>query len=30
MMDPYRQIWRGFHPLAAGTWESGRGVGRRQ
>lgn len=27
MMAPYRQIWRGFHPLAAGGWEIGRGVG---
>src|SRR5262245_21696971 len=23
MMDPYRQIWRTFHPLAAGSWEAG-------
>jgi AraC-like DNA-binding protein len=29
MMDPYREIWRAFHPLAAGTWESGRKVGGR-
>jgi AraC-like DNA-binding protein len=27
MMEPYREIWRGFHPLAAGSWESGRAVG---
>ncbi|HUR93254.1 MAG TPA: helix-turn-helix transcriptional regulator [Gemmatimonadales bacterium] len=27
MMAPYREIWRGFHPLAAGSWEVGRGVG---
>jgi AraC-like DNA-binding protein len=27
MMSPYREIWRGFHPLAAGSWESGRGRG---
>ena len=25
MMEPYREIWRGFHPLAAGSWEVGRG-----
>jgi len=25
MMDPYRQIWRTFHPLAAGSWEAGHG-----
>ena len=25
MMAPYREIWRTFHPLAAGGWESGRG-----
>jgi len=25
MMEPYREIWRGFHPLAAGAWETGRG-----
>jgi len=24
MMGPYRDIWRTFHPLAAGSWESGR------
>jgi AraC-like DNA-binding protein len=29
MMEPYREIWRGFHPLAAGSWESGRWVGAR-
>ena len=27
MMEPYREVWRGFHPLAAGSWESGRAVG---
>jgi len=26
MMEPYREIWRAFHPLAAGSWESGRGA----
>ena len=26
MMQPYTGIWRGFHPLAAGSWESGRGL----
>jgi AraC-like DNA-binding protein len=26
MMEPYKEIWRGFHPLAAGSWESGRGA----
>jgi hypothetical protein len=26
MMEPYREIWRTFHPLAAGAWESGRGA----
>lgn len=25
MMEPYREIWRSFHPLAAGSWEVGRG-----
>ncbi len=25
MMEPYREIWREFHPLAAGAWETGRG-----
>jgi AraC-like DNA-binding protein len=25
MMEPYREIWRGFHPLAAGSWEVARG-----
>jgi AraC-like DNA-binding protein len=25
MMEPYREVWRTFHPLAAGTWEGGRG-----
>jgi AraC-like DNA-binding protein len=24
MMEPYREIWRTFHPLAAGSWEAGR------
>lgn len=24
MMMPYREIWRDFHPLAAGSWETGR------
>ncbi len=23
MITPYREIWRAFHPLAAGTWDSG-------
>jgi AraC-like DNA-binding protein len=27
MMEPYREIWRSFHPLAAGSWEVGRGGG---
>jgi AraC-like DNA-binding protein len=27
MLEPYREIWRGFHPLVAGSWESGRGGG---
>lgn len=25
MMEPYRDIWRDFHPLAAGSWEAARG-----
>jgi AraC-like DNA-binding protein len=25
MMEPYREIWRSFHPLTAGSWEVGRG-----
>jgi hypothetical protein len=24
MMAPYREVWRTFHPLAAGNWEGGR------
>ena len=27
MMEPYRDIWRGFHPLAAGSWEVARAGG---
>ncbi|MGN6392708.1 MAG: helix-turn-helix domain-containing protein [Gemmatimonadales bacterium] len=27
MMMPYREIWREFHPLAAGSWETGRARG---
>jgi hypothetical protein len=30
MMAPYRDIWRTFHPLAAGSWESGKGAGRQR
>ena len=30
MMEPYRDIWRTFHPLAAGSWESGKGAGRQR
>ena len=30
MVAPYREIWRTFHPLAAGAWESGSAVGRRR
>jgi AraC-like DNA-binding protein len=30
MMEPYREIWRTFHPLAAGAWEPGRGAGRQR
>jgi hypothetical protein len=26
MVEPYREIWRAFHPLAAGSWELGRGT----
>jgi AraC-like DNA-binding protein len=26
MMEPYREIWRVFHPLAAGSWEVSRGT----
>jgi AraC-like DNA-binding protein len=29
MMDPYREIWRTFHPLAAGSWEMGKRAGGR-
>ena len=29
MVAPYRDIWRTFHPLAAGAWESGSAAGRR-
>jgi AraC-like DNA-binding protein len=25
LMEPYRETWRSFHPLATGTWEGGRG-----
>jgi AraC-like DNA-binding protein len=27
MMEPYAGIWRGFHPLAAGSWEAARPAG---
>jgi hypothetical protein len=30
MMVPYREIWRTFHPLAAGSWEGGRPDGGRR
>lgn len=30
MMEPYREIWRTFHPLAAATWEAGRGTVRQR
>ena len=26
MMEPYREVWRAFHPLAAGSWEVTRSV----
>jgi len=29
MMAPYREVWRTFHPLAAGSWEGGRMAGGR-
>jgi len=27
MMEPYRDIWRAFHPLTAGSWEGSRPAG---
>jgi hypothetical protein len=29
MMEPYAATWRGFHPLAAGSWEAARPGGPR-
>jgi len=29
MMVPYREVWRTFHPLAAGSWDAGRVAGGR-